>query len=350
MTTTDRDFLVYRRRPHLVDILTPKRAGVQGYRLKAALNFDLAFVTILTADIGAGYLDPVALRAGVINRLTLGSAPGNNHIRIVFDPDTFSGGPPTLDDNQHMWLQFFPVDFSGAEGTGGPLALVLPDDENKATGRVVIAGTAPSGATVANSLRLDMPMRMRDFYIKNNEASAAEATGILTFGPIPLAAETVTIDGKVYTFTNPLGGADGDVLIGGSALASLNNLISAITLGAGVGVTYAAATTLHPSVTAAIGTGTTMDATAKIPGTAGNAITTTTAVTGGFWGAPTLLGGTDSGNGVDLMVATAEGGPEITVAPQETISFLDGGQGTLLVRGDGATAAFSASMTHYLPL
>jgi hypothetical protein len=225
MTTTDRDFLVFRRRPHLVDILTPKREGVQGYRLKAARNFDVTPQTIITADIGAGYLDPTALGNGNINRVTLGSAPGE-HVRIVFDPDSFSAHAANLDDNEHMWLQFAPVDFSGSEGTPGALTLILPDDENKATGRVVIAGTAPTGATVANSLRLDMPLRMRDFYIRNEEASGS----------------------------------------------------------------------------------------------------------------------------TDLKIATAEGGPEVTVPPQSEVSFLDGGQGTILVRGDGGTAGFSATMTHYLPL
>lgn len=224
--TMDRDFTVFRRRPHVVDILTPKRDGVQGYRFKAALNFDLTFQTILTADISSGYLDPVALKSGAINRLTLGTAPGNGHIRIVFDPDSFSGGGPTLDDTEHMWLQWFPVDFAGAEGTGGAKTLILPDDEMKAQGRVIIAGTAPTGASITNSLRLDLPYRMQNITIRNNEASG----------------------------------------------------------------------------------------------------------------------------GTDLMIATTEGGPELPVAPQQTGEFFEGSVGSLLVRGDGGTADFSATMTHYLPL
>jgi hypothetical protein len=225
MSIQDRDFTVFRRRSNLVDILTPKRAGVQGYRLKAALNFDLTFITILTADIGAGFLDPVALRAGIINRLTLGTAPGQ-HVRIVFDPDSFGGAPPTLADENHFWLQFFPVDFAGVEGTGGARVLVLPHDEMQAAGRVIIAGTAPSGATVVNSMRLDFPVRMQNVTVRNNEV------------------------------------AGGDI----------------------------------------------------------------------------------------LMVATAEGGPETPVAPQETASFFEGAQASLLVRGDGAAVDFSATMTHFLPL
>lgn len=227
MTTTDREFSVFRRRANLVDILTPKRAGVQGYRLKAARNFDLTFQTILTANISSGFLDPTALKAGIINRATLGMAPGTGHVRIVFDPDTFDAPhAANLLDTEHMWLQFFPVDFSGAEGTPGARTLVLPDDEMKAQGRVIIHGEAPTGATVANSMRLDLPYRMRNVVIRNNEAAG----------------------------------------------------------------------------------------------------------------------------GTELMVATAEGGPEITVAPQDKADFFDGSVGSLLVRGAGATVDFSATMTHYLPL
>ncbi len=227
MTTVNREFTVFRRRANLVDILTPKREGVQGYRLKAALNFDLTFQTILTADISSGYLDPVALQSGVINRVTLGAAPGTGHVRIVFDPDTFSvPHPASLNDTEHMWLQFFPVDFSGSEGVPGARTLILPDDEMKAQGRVIIQGTAPTGVSVANSIRLDLPYRMRNMVIRNNEAAG----------------------------------------------------------------------------------------------------------------------------GTELMVATAEGGPEATVAPQDEIEFFEGSTGVLLVRGDGGTVDFSATMTHYLPL
>jgi hypothetical protein len=248
------------------------------------------------------------------------------------------------------WLQFFPVDFAGAEGAGGSKGLVLPDDEIKAQGRVIISGTAPIGATVANSLRLDLPYRMRNITIRNNEAGAVASTGVLTFTGNPNNTETVVIDGKTYTFQTVLTNVDGNVLIGASASASLDNLIAAITLGAGSGTLYAAATTLHPSVTAAAGAGDTLDATAKVAGAGGNSITTTTTVTGGSWGAPTLLGGSDGGGGTVLYVATTEGGPELPVAPAETQEFFEGSLAALLVRGGGATANFTATMTNYLPL
>lgn len=171
MTSVDRDFSVYRRRMHFVDILTPMRPGVQGYRLKAARNFDDTFHPIITADIGCGYLDPV------INPQVIHTAPGNNHIRIIFDPDTFKA-PHAADllDDEHMWLQFFPVDFAGAEGTGGARTLLIPDDEMKATGRVIITGDAPSATDVYSAMRLDLPFRMRNITIRNNEPTSGGNT------------------------------------------------------------------------------------------------------------------------------------------------------------------------------
>jgi len=124
------------------------------------------------------------------------------------------------------------------------------------------------------------------------DASVA-ATGVLTLSGNAANTNTVTIGSKVYTFQTALTNVDGNVLIGGSASASIDNLVAAITLGAGAGTTYAAAMTLHPTVTAAAGAGDTMDATAKTAGTAGNAIATTETLGSGVWGAVTLTGGVD---------------------------------------------------------
>jgi hypothetical protein len=170
----NRDFTVVRRRANLVDILTPKRDGVQGYRLKAAANFDLTFNTLLTGDISTGHLDRT------IDTRTLTTLPNRDHVRLVFDPDNYSGAPWNLVDTDHIWLQFFPVDFSGAEGTGGNRVLVIPDDEERAAGRVIIRGTAPTGADVSNSLHLDLPYKMRNVYIYNNEASGGDNLAVAT--------------------------------------------------------------------------------------------------------------------------------------------------------------------------
>ena len=121
-----------------------------------------------------------------------------------------------------------------------------------------------------------------------------DATGVLTLSANVNAGDTVTTGTKTYTFTSPLGAADGDVLVGASASDSIDNLIAAITLGAGSGSTYAAATTANGFVTAAAGAGDTMDTTALLGGTQGNLVATTesTATVRMSWGAATLTGGT----------------------------------------------------------
>lgn len=161
----NRDFTVVRRRDNLVDIVTAKRAGIQGYRLKAALNFDATFQTLFTGDISTGHLD----RA--IDTRLLTSLNNRDRVRLVFDPATYSAGPWNLVDTDHFWLRFFPVDFAGAEGAGGARVLVLPYDEMQAQGRVIIRGDAPIGAGPANALRLDLPSRMKDIYIRSNEVA-----------------------------------------------------------------------------------------------------------------------------------------------------------------------------------
>lgn len=121
------------------------------------------------------------------------------------------------------------------------------------------------------------------------------ATGTLTLTANAGNTETVTINAKVYTFQTVLTDTDGNVLIGATASDSIDNLIAAINLASGGGTTYAASTTVHPTVSAAVGAGDTMVATAKSPhstGTGGNLLTTTEGLANGSWAAATLLGGT----------------------------------------------------------
>lgn len=154
-----------------------------------------------------------------------------------------------------------------------------------------------------------------------------KATGTLTLTGNAANGETVTIDTKTYTFQTVLTDVDGNVLIGATASDSIDNLIAAITLGSGAGTTYAASTTLHPTVTATAGVGDTMDAEAKLGGTQGNLIATTTTLGSGSWGGSTLSGGT--GDIVVLSVASTE-------APSETAAVGS-------VATEGAVVAYNAS-------
>lgn len=170
---TTREFQVVDRRANLLDIITPKRPDVQGYRFRAAPNFDGTFVTILTADISSGFLDPT------VDRRVLTPLPaGRNHVRVVFDPQTFFGAAAIVDAD-HFWLTFTPVDFAGAPGTESNPGLILPADQYGVSGRIMIQGNAPNEASWADSLQLDLPLRMQDFRITNNEASGGNSLQVM---------------------------------------------------------------------------------------------------------------------------------------------------------------------------
>jgi hypothetical protein len=88
--------------------------------------------------------------------------------------------------------------------------------------------------------------------------TATSVTGILTATANFSNADTILIGTKVYTFQNILTNVDGNVLIGSTASASLDNLIAAINLTDGAGLVYATATTANPFVTAYAGDADTM--------------------------------------------------------------------------------------------
>jgi len=147
--------------------------------------------------------------------------------------------------------------------------------------RMVDGGTdVKIGNTAANSLTNFGSMR---------------AFQTLTTTDIFSDAETVTIDSKVYTFQTVLTDVDGHVLIGASTSATLDNLVSAITLGSGSGSTYAASTTAHSTCTGWKPTAATFRAVALDAGTGGNAITVSEACANASWGAGTLANGAATG-------------------------------------------------------
>jgi len=126
--------------------------------------------------------------------------------------------------------------------------------------------------------------------------ASVASTGILTLTGNAVNNETVTLGGQTYTYKTALTPLADEVLIGATASDSIDNLIAAITLGAGSGSLYAAATALNTSVTAAAGAGDTMDVTAKIAGVAGDSIASTETMTTGSFGGATLSGGADGNN------------------------------------------------------
>jgi hypothetical protein len=149
--------------------------------------------------------------------------------------------------------------------------------------------------------------------------------------------ETVTIDTKVYTFETTLTNVDGNVLVGADLEESIENLVAAITLGAGSGTAYAAATTLHPTATAAKGSATTMVATAKSGGTSGNSIATTETGSNASWGNTTMQGGVDGALTADETAIVANTPLEVTIPGVENASPEHIGEPYLIVSVAGLT-------------
>ena len=128
---------------------------------------------------------------------------------------------------------------------------------------------------------------------------ATQAVGTLAMPAQPLNTETVTLGLKTYTFQTVLTNVDGNVLIGATAIDSLLNLIAAINLGAGAGVTYAALTTANVQATAQKDEGASMTGFSTAFGVGGNTVVSTETLTGvgNVWSAATLLGALDGVSG-----------------------------------------------------
>lgn len=106
--------------------------------------------------------------------------------------------------------------------------------------------------------------------------NAVASQGTLTLPTIPTDGDTMTIDTKVYTFQDTLTNVDGNIFTGGSLAQAKLNIVAALNLSGTPGTDYALAMTVHPTVfPAAAFVVNDLVLTAKVPGTAGDAIATT---------------------------------------------------------------------------
>jgi len=149
------------------------------------------------------------------------------------------------------------------------------------------------------------------------------ASQTLTFSGLAVDTQTVVIGSKTYTWQDTLTDSDGNVLIGGTAEACIDNLVAAITLGAGAGTVYAASMTLHPTATAEKTSATTMLARAKLVGPNGDDIATTETGTNTAWGAATMAGGAAGGSGVVAERTISRPGLQTAAGSTTTVVVLD---------------------------
>jgi hypothetical protein len=124
----------------------------------------------------------------------------------------------------------------------------------------------------------------------------AHAQGTLTAAGTFTDTQTVVVGGKTYTTQASLTNVDGNVLIGASAAATLQNLYDAINLTGTPGTQYATLMTINTRVKATNVSATGLIVKAKTAGEVGNLIATTETQTNASWGAATLASGAGNVN------------------------------------------------------
>ncbi len=152
MMTMARSLSLHRRRANLVDLTLPVRSGVISYQFQVAANFDASFSTFETVS-SAGKVSKSAADF-------LFEASGfRGKTRFLFSPVDYS-----IDDTKPFWVKIRPVTAAGV-GTAEAAQLILPYSSAPNRG-VVISGTAPAGAGIANSLELQLPCQVKDLVIR----------------------------------------------------------------------------------------------------------------------------------------------------------------------------------------
>lgn len=171
-------------------------------------------------------------------------------------------------------------------------------------GTIYGTGTTAHASVVATTLTATtLVIRARAAGTAGNSIASTETSSHLSFNDTSLdngvAAETVTIGSKTYSFvaelTESLGATAvaNEVLFGADSSAALDNLKSAVNGTTGAGTTYGTGTTANASATAGAKTSTTLVFTAILGGAAGNSIASTETLANGAFGGATFAGGDD---------------------------------------------------------
>ena len=133
------------------------------------------------------------------------------------------------------------------------------------------------------------PTAARVHTIVSTSANDVCAKGTLTLTGQPADTNTLTVGSKVYVMQTTLTDVDGNVKIGASASATIDNIVAAINLAAGAGTTYAASMTTNADTTVAVnGAGDTMVLWDQLNGL----IATTETMDNTTWGGAVTVAGT----------------------------------------------------------
>ena len=172
-----RSISIVRRKTDLVDLTVRRRDGITGFRFSAATNFDTAFTAFATVP-NQGIVSPSVPQAAVVSA----GSQFRGLVRFVFDPADYVATAAALVDSNPFFLRIESRNPDGSFNAPEAMHLVLPATPGPASNRVFnLRGTVPSGAALANSLEIQLPMQCTDFEIQNDGASilfiAFEPTG-----------------------------------------------------------------------------------------------------------------------------------------------------------------------------
>lgn len=184
-------------------------------------------------------------------------------------------------------------DFIGVELFSGSTPLPATEDF------AVQAGVALAAFAVVALVGNYLVMADEDF------VAPVQASATITFSGQPTAADTVTVNGQVYTFRAALTGAANEVLIGANQAATQNNLIAAINTDAGAGATYGTGTAEHATAIARLNSSTIVGLAARTAGVGGNALTLAKSGANIAVSAANFAGGLDQVGAAPIGVTTA---------------------------------------------
>lgn len=268
-----------------IEVGTPVNAvaAVQTLTLTGAIVPGVHAESVITSDTTNVAEDEVVVIGAVTYRF-------RDTLAQAFDVKIGASAAATLDNLKAA------INASGTPGTeyfAGTTAhpTVVATDNTDTTQKVVarVVGTAANAAATTTTAS----------HLSWEDTTLGGGTGDSTPG---VAAETVTIDGVVYSFVTALSETSGaaavanQILFGADSAAALDNLKLAInydTEGADEGTLYSTGTVIHPTVTATTNANDSQVVAAKVKGTDAESIEVSKTLTNGSWGDTNLAGGVD---------------------------------------------------------
>ena len=233
-------------------------------------------------------------------------------------------------------------------------AATLAGGVNAVVGEIVIGGTAEAsidnavaattGAAGAGTTYATGTTQPTGVTVTKSAADTltATASAVGYAGNSIVIAETLANAAWAGGATALSGGIDAqaanDVLIGANAEAAIDNLVLAITGGAGAGTNYGTGTVASTEVTAVKASAATMTITASAAGESGNSIATTTSATNCAFGAGTLAGGESTQTANDVLI-----GSNASDTIDNLIAAINGAAGSGTTYGSGTVANASAT-------